>query len=54
MSDSAAGVAHELFAVLRDLDATGAAEIWVEEPPHGAPDWEGVVDRLRRAAAAGA
>lgn len=53
MSDSAAGVAHELFAVLRDLDATGAAEIWVEEPPHDAPDWEGVVDRLRRAAAAG-
>jgi len=44
-------VAHELFAVLRDLDARGVREIWVEQPPDD-PRWEGVRDRLRRAAAA--
>jgi L-threonylcarbamoyladenylate synthase len=47
-------VAHELFAVLRELDAWvaqhGGGEIWVEEPPAG-PQWEGVRDRLSRAAA---
>jgi len=43
--------AHELFAVLRELDRHGVALIWVEEPPSG-PEWEGVRDRLRRAAAA--
>ncbi|MFM7971032.1 MAG: L-threonylcarbamoyladenylate synthase [Betaproteobacteria bacterium] len=47
-------VAHELFAVLRDLDAAlaeqGGGEIWVEEPPQGA-EWDGVRDRLSRAAA---
>jgi len=42
--------AHELFAVLRELDAAGVAEIWVEHPPADAA-WEAVVDRLRRAAA---
>ena len=42
--------AHELFAVLRALDETGAQEIWVETPPCG-PEWEGVLDRLTRAAA---
>lgn len=45
-----AAVAHELFAVLRDLDAAGAAQIWVERPPPG-PEWDGVRDRLSRAAA---
>jgi len=39
-----------LFAALRELDATGAREIWVEQPPD-TPEWEGVRDRLRRAAA---
>ncbi len=43
--------AHELFAVLRDFDAAGARLIWVEQPPPGA-DWDGVRDRLRRAASA--
>ena len=43
-------VAHELFSVLRELDAEGAQLIWVEEPPP-APEWDGVRDRLRRAAA---
>jgi len=43
--------AHELFQVLRELDAQGAGIIWVEEPPP-TPEWEGVRDRLRRASAA--
>jgi L-threonylcarbamoyladenylate synthase len=51
MPDDAAAAAHELFAALRDFDATGARLIWVEQPPPDAA-WEGVADRLRRAAAA--
>ena len=43
-------VAHQLFAVLRDLDARGVQQIWVERPP-SEPGWDGVLDRLRRAAA---
>ena len=43
--------AHELFSVLRDLDAEGVQLIWVEQPPTG-PEWDGVRDRLSRAAAA--
>ena len=43
--------AHELFSVLRELDAEGAQLIWVEEPP-AEPEWDGVRDRLLRAAAA--
>jgi L-threonylcarbamoyladenylate synthase len=43
--------AHELFSVLRELDHEGVHLIWVEEPPPGA-EWEGVRDRLVRAAAA--
>ncbi|OYU94416.1 MAG: hypothetical protein CFE45_20115 [Burkholderiales bacterium PBB5] len=50
MPDAPAAVAHELFAVLRALDAEGVREIWVEQPPDG-PAWDGVLDRLRRAAA---
>jgi L-threonylcarbamoyladenylate synthase len=46
-----AQVAHELFSVLRDLDAEGVQLIWVEEPPPE-PEWDGVRDRLARAAAA--
>jgi L-threonylcarbamoyladenylate synthase len=51
MPDDPATAAHELFAVLRELDALAVARIWVEEPPADAV-WEGVRDRLRRAAAA--
>ena len=51
MPDDPAAVAHELFAVLRQFDAEGRAEIWVEQTPDG-PAWEGVADRLRRAASA--
>jgi L-threonylcarbamoyladenylate synthase len=50
MPASAAAVAHELFAVLRDFDAAGVSAIWVERPPPG-PEWDGVRDRLQRAAA---
>ena len=49
MADNPAAVAHELFAVLRALDSDGCTEIWVEQPPDD-PAWEGVADRLRRAA----
>ncbi len=44
-------VAQELFSVLRAFDDAGARLIWVEEPPAGAA-WDGVRDRLQRAAAA--
>ena len=43
--------AQELFSVVRELDAEGVQLIWVEEPPPG-PEWDGVRDRLQRAAAA--
>lgn len=46
----AAEAARELFAVLRDFDAAGVGEIWIELPADTA-EWEGVRDRLRRAAA---
>jgi len=49
MPNDAAATAHELFAVLRDFDDEGVQLIWVEEPP-AEPAWEGVADRLRRAA----
>lgn len=42
--------AQELFAVLRELDATGVRLIWVETPPADAA-WDGVRDRLVRASA---
>ena len=51
MPDDPATMAHELFAVIRQLDGEGATEIWVEQPPANAA-WEGVLDRLRRAATA--
>jgi L-threonylcarbamoyladenylate synthase len=50
MPASAAHTAHELFAVLRQFDDDGAQLIWVEAPPSAA-DWDGVRDRLTRAAA---
>lgn len=42
--------AHDLFGVLRDLDARGVTQIWVQMPPD-TTEWEGVRDRLQRAAA---
>ena len=50
MPAKAADCAHELFAVLRTLDAQGVALIWVQAPPE-TPEWQGVRDRLQRAAA---
>ena len=42
--------AHELFAMLRAFDDQGVSLIWVEELPAD-PEWDGVRDRLARAAA---
>jgi L-threonylcarbamoyladenylate synthase len=50
MPGDAATAAHDLFADLRELDATGVELIWVETPPD-TPEWDGVRDRLHRAAA---
>jgi len=50
MPDNPAAAAHELFAALREFDARGLQLIWVEELP-GSAEWEGVRDRLLRAAA---
>jgi L-threonylcarbamoyladenylate synthase len=52
MPDNALATARELFGTLRDFDELGAQLIWIETPPDSA-DWEGVRDRLQRAAAAG-
>jgi L-threonylcarbamoyladenylate synthase len=52
MPDDAAATAQQLFAVLRAFDAQGAKLIWVENPPDDS-SWDGVRDRLQRAAAAG-
>jgi L-threonylcarbamoyladenylate synthase len=45
----AAGYAHDLYAALRAMDDAGADLIVVESPPADAA-WQGVNDRLRRAA----
>ena len=50
MPDDAVEAARQLFAVLREFDAAGVKLIWVEAPPD-TPEWDGVRDRLRRAAA---
>ena len=52
MPAQALATGRELFGTLRDFDALGAKLIWIETPPD-TPDWEGVRDRLQRAAAAG-
>ena len=50
MPDDADATAQQLFAVLRSFDDAKVRLIWVETPP-ASPDWEGVRDRLQRAAA---
>jgi L-threonylcarbamoyladenylate synthase len=50
MPAGAEDAARELFAVLREFDAAGVRLIWIEQPPD-TPEWAGVRDRLRRAAA---
>jgi len=50
MPDDAHETARQLFAVLREFDTQGVGLIWVETPPD-TPEWAGVRDRLKRAAA---
>jgi L-threonylcarbamoyladenylate synthase len=50
MPDDAKATAQQLFAVLREFDSQGVSLIWIETPPN-TPDWDGVRDRLQRAAA---
>ena len=50
MPDDPAAAAQQLFAQLRAFDDVGARLIWVEIPPTAAA-WDGVRDRLQRAAA---
>ena len=50
MPDDAAATAQQLFAALRGFDDAGVKLIWIETPP-ATPEWEGVRDRLQRAAA---
>ncbi len=50
MPDDALATAQQLFAVLRTFDAQGVKLIWVETPPEDSA-WDGVRDRLQRAAA---
>lgn len=49
MPAQAAGYAHDLYAALRAMDGVGADIILIESPPVGG-EWQGVNDRLRRAA----
>ena len=50
MPSTPAAAAHELFAVLRELDALQVQLIWIETPPPTSA-WDGIRDRLQRAAA---
>ncbi len=50
MPGDAAATAQQLFAVLREFDAQGVNQIWIETPPDS-PEWDGVRDRLQRASA---
>ena len=50
MPDDALATAEQLFAVLRDFDGQGVKLIWIEPVP-AALEWDGVRDRLSRAAA---
>ena len=44
-----AAYAQKLYAALRELDSTGCALLLIESPPP-VPEWQAVLDRLRRAA----
>ena len=50
MPDDALAAAQQLFSMLRSFDVEGVRLIWVESLPAGT-DWDGVRDRLERAAA---
>ena len=49
MPDDATATARQLFAILREFDDKGVKLIWIEAPPD-TPEWDGVRDRLQRAA----
>ena len=49
MPSDATLAAQQLFATLRELDGQGVQQIWIEMPP-ASSDWDGVRDRLQRAA----
>jgi L-threonylcarbamoyladenylate synthase len=49
ISGDAAGFAHDLYALLRELDTLDCARIVVQKPPQ-AENWRAVNDRLQRAA----
>ena len=44
-----AAYAQKLYAALRELDTSGSALLLIETPP-ATPEWQAVLDRLRRAA----
>ena len=50
MPGDAVAAAQQLFAALREFDNQGVKLIWVETPPDRS-EWDGVRDRLQRAAA---
>jgi len=50
MPDEPQPCARALFALLREFEALEVAEIWVEPPPMSS-EWDGIRDRLARAAA---
>jgi L-threonylcarbamoyladenylate synthase len=50
MPGQPAPYAAQLYRVLHELDAEGLPWIAVETPPADSPEWEGVRDRLKRAA----
>jgi len=45
-----AGFAHDIYALLRELDALNCSRIVVQKPPQG-ENWAAINDRLRRAVA---
>jgi len=49
MPEDPAAYAQKLYAALRELDTSGAALLLIETPP-ATPEWQAVLDRLRRAA----
>jgi L-threonylcarbamoyladenylate synthase len=50
IAGEAAGFAHDIYALLRELDGLGCARIVVQKPPQN-ENWRAVNDRLQRAAA---
>ena len=49
MPGDPAAYAQQLYAALRELDATGCSMMLIEAPP-STPEWQAVLDRLQRAA----